>query len=205
MLAPAHQDDAFDGVIILLLLGLKTEDAEARGVADFHAANILDADGHAIGTSDYDFPDVFGAFHEAQAAHVIKLAALRVKTAAGVGIVGVQRGNHLHDRQVIVVEFHGIEEDVILHRRPAKARIVGHARHALVRPLDNPVFVSMQLHGRAIRTFEHIPVDEAAGTEERRHAGRYALRQRGVADALEDNLPREVGIDSFIEGQTHVG
>src|SRR5258708_31660878 len=47
LLAPAHQDDAFDGVIILLLLGLKTEDADARGVADFHAANILEAAGDA--------------------------------------------------------------------------------------------------------------------------------------------------------------
>ena len=205
LFAAAHQDDAFDGVVILLLLGLKTEDAETRRVADFHAADILDADGHATGTSDYYFADVLSAFHQAQAAHVVKLPALGVKAATGVGIVGVQRCKHLHDRQVIVVKFHGIQQDVVLHRGPAKTRIVGHAGHALVHTFDDPFFVCVELHRRAVRTLENIAVDKTAGAEERRQARRYTLWQRGVADALKYNLPREVGVDAFVEGQSNVG
>ena len=48
LLAAAHQDDAFDGVVVLFLLCLEAENAEARSVADYHAADVLDADGHAI-------------------------------------------------------------------------------------------------------------------------------------------------------------
>ena len=204
LLAPAHQDDAFDRVVVLLLLGLETENTEARRVADDHAADVLDADGDAIQAGDNDFADVFRVFYEAEAPHVVELPALRVKAAARIGIVGVERRNNLNDRQVIVVKLHGIEQDVILHRWPAKTGVVRHTGHTLVRALNDPIFVGMQLHRRAIRAFDDVAVDETTGAEERGHARRDTLRQRGFADALEHNLAREIRIHAFIEGQAKV-
>ena len=90
LLATAHQDNAFDRVVVVLLLGLETENAEARGVADFDTANILDADGNTIQAGNDNFANVFRSLDEAEAADVIKLAALRVEAATGVGIVGVE-------------------------------------------------------------------------------------------------------------------
>ncbi len=107
LLAAAHQDDAFDGVIVILLLGLETENAEARGVADFDTANILYADGNAIQAGNDDFANIFRSLDQAEAADVVKLAALGIEAATGVGIVGVQSGNDLHHGKVIVVELYG--------------------------------------------------------------------------------------------------
>ena len=63
LLAAAHEDDAFDGVVVILCFVLKAEDAEARSVADFDVADVFDANGRAIVAGDDDFADVFGGFH----------------------------------------------------------------------------------------------------------------------------------------------
>src|SRR5581483_9592394 len=55
-----------------------------------------------------------------------------------------------------------------------------------------------------IRALEHVAIDESARTEERSHARGYALRQSRVANALEDHLSREVGIDAFLKRQNDV-
>ena len=149
--------------------------------------------------ADDDFADVFGVFDQAEAADVVELAALGVEAAAGIGVVGVERGDDLHDGQVIVVELNGVEQDVILHRGPAEAGVIGHAGNALVGALDDPIFESVEFHRGAIGTFDDVAIDEAAGAEERGHAGRDALRQRGVADALENDLASEVRVDAFLE------
>ncbi len=44
LLAAAHHDDALDGVVGFI----EAELAEARGVADDHIADVVDAHGHAI-------------------------------------------------------------------------------------------------------------------------------------------------------------
>ena len=76
LLAAAHQDDAFDGVVVIFLLILKTEDAEAWGVADFHAADVLDSNWRAVVAGHHDFADIFRGLYQAQPAHVVKLTAL---------------------------------------------------------------------------------------------------------------------------------
>ena len=63
---------------------------------------------------------------------------------------------------------------MILHGGAAKAGIVRDARDAAVGALDDPIFVSVQFHRRAIGAFDDVAIDEAAGTKERSHAGRDA-------------------------------
>ncbi len=72
LFAAAHQDYAFDGVVIFL----ESKFAQARRVADFHVADIFYAYRRAIGAADDDLFDIFHVAQQAQAAHVIKLPAL---------------------------------------------------------------------------------------------------------------------------------
>src|SRR5690242_16382376 len=205
LFAFAHKDDAFDGVVVVFGFVLEAEDAEAGSVADDHAANVFHANGSAVGGADDDFADVVGGFEEAEAAHVVKLAALGEESAAGVGIIGGESVEDLDDGQVIAVEAGGIEQDVVLHGRPAETGVVGDAGNAAVGAGDDPIVVSVELGGSAIGAFENVAIDEAAGTEERGHAGRDALGKGGVADAFENELAGEVGIDAFVEGKADIG
>jgi hypothetical protein len=200
----AHQDDAFHGVIVFLRLGLKPENAKARRVADFHVTDILNANGNAIVAADDDLADVFGVFEEAEAANVVKLAALGVETAARVGVVGGEGTEHLHNGEVIVVEPRRVQQDVILHGGPAEAGIVRDARDAAVGANNNPIIESLQFLRRTIRAFQDVPIDEAAWTEKRRHARHDTGGKSSVSDALEDDLAGEIGIDTFVEGEAEV-
>ena len=89
LFAAAHEDDAFDGVVIVFPFVLKAENAKARSVADDHAADVFHANWGAIAAANDDFADIFGCFNQAETADVVELAALRVEAAAGVGVVCV--------------------------------------------------------------------------------------------------------------------
>src|SRR5580692_1707286 len=207
LLAAAHEDDAFDSVVVILFIGfvLEAENAQARGNADNDAADVFDADGHAVAAAaDHDFADVFRGFDEPEAADVIKLAALRVKAAAGIGVVGREGVQNLNDGQVIVVELNGVEQDVILHGGAAEAGVIGHARDAAIGALNDPGLEGVQLHRRTIGTFDDVAIDEAARAEERSHARGDAGGQSGVAEAFENDLASEVSVGAVLEGEDDV-
>ena len=155
LLAGEHEDDAFDPVVIVL----ETEFAQARRVADGDLADVADAHRHAVVVSHDDVADVFGLGHQPESAHVEELRALRIKTAAGVGVVGGQRIQHLRQGNVVAVKLGGIEQHLVLHHRAAEAGIVGHAGHGLVGALDHPVFVGLQLLRSAVRALDHVAID----------------------------------------------
>ena len=111
-------------------------------------------------------------------AHVIKLPALRIKSAARVGVVDaasccmiVRHGD------VIAVKPRRIEQHLVLHHRAAESGIVRHARHLLVFALDHPVFVGLQFLRRAVGTLDHVAVDQARRAGKRRQ--RWASRPLG--------------------------
>src|SRR5271169_6169762 len=92
--------------------------------------------------ADDDAADVLHILDQAQAAHVIKLAALRIKSAAGVGVVHGKLLEHLRDGDVIAVEPRGVEQHLVLHHGAAKSGIIGDVAHLLVLALDHPSFES---------------------------------------------------------------
>ena len=165
MFAAAHEDDAFNRIVVIFCFVLKAKDAETRSVADFDVADVLDANGRAVIAGNDDFADVVGGFDEAEAAHIIKLAALGIKTAASIGVVGLQSVDNLHDGNMETVQTTRIEKNLVLHGRPAETGIIGDAGNAAVGALDDPVFEGVKFLRRAIGTFDHIAIDEAAGTE----------------------------------------
>ena len=59
--------------------------------------------------------------------------------------------------------------------------------------------------GRAVGTFQHVAINQAAGTEQRRHARRHSGGDGGVGQALKDNLPGKIVVGVFFECQHDVG
>src|SRR5579863_4335733 len=84
LLATAHHDDAFDGIVGLV----ESEFAQPRSMPDGHRANVADSDRHTALRPDDHVADVLRIPDQTQSAYVVKLAALRIEPAAGVGIVG---------------------------------------------------------------------------------------------------------------------
>src|SRR5262249_22457003 len=137
LFATAHEDDAFDGIVVVLVFVPETENTEARGVPDCDVSNVPDAYGRSVVAGHDDFADVFGGLYQADATHVVKLPALRVEAAAGVRVVGLQRVKHLHHGDVEVVEARRVKQHVVLHRRAAEARVVGDTGNAAISALDD--------------------------------------------------------------------
>ena len=99
LLAAPHQDDAFNRVIILL----ETELSQARRVSDLNLANVANADRRSFVGSHNNALNVLRIAQQSDTAHVIELAALRIKTAAGIRIIVGKGLNDLRYRQVIPV------------------------------------------------------------------------------------------------------
>src|ERR1051326_6395491 len=113
------------------MLVLKTKDAEARSVADFNVADVLDSNGSPVIAGDDYFTVFFRGFDETETSHVIKLAALGIESATGIGVVCLESDYHLNDWDMEVIEAAGIEKNVILHGGAAEAGVVGNARNRL--------------------------------------------------------------------------
>ncbi len=77
----------------------KPNSSEARSVADGNLADVADAHRHAVIVAHDNVADVFGLGDQPKSAHVEELRTLRVKAAAGVGVVGGQRIEHLRQAE----------------------------------------------------------------------------------------------------------
>src|ERR1700688_943742 len=201
LFALAQQNDALNSIVILF----KAENTKPWCVTYLYSSNVLHSNRNTICAAHYDFSDVLGGFKQPDTTDVIKLASLRVKPAASIGIVGSQGTDDLHHREVIAVEPRGIEQHLILHHCAAEAGVVGHAGYTSIDSLDDPVFVCFQLLWRTVRAFQNVTVDKSAGAKKRGHAGGHTGREFGVAQALKYHLPRKIGINGFIKGQSQIG
>ncbi len=97
LLADAHQDDAFDRVVLLHVAEL----TEPRRRPDCDVADVVDRHGNAAARRDHDVADVLERLHEAEAADVVELPALRIEAAAGVRVVAGQLLNDLRHRDAV--------------------------------------------------------------------------------------------------------
>src|SRR5690242_16230171 len=162
LLAAAHEDDAFDRIIV----ALEAELAQAGRVADHDLADVLDANGRTFVTAHHDVADIRGIAHQAQAAHVVELAALGINAAAGVAVVGSQRIHHLGHGEVVGVNLCRIQEHLILHGSATEAGIVGDTRHRLVGSFYYPVLNGFQFLRAAVGALQHVAINQAAGAEQ---------------------------------------
>src|SRR5215467_9171656 len=96
-----------------------------------------------------------------------------------------------------VVQARGIEGHLILHGRSAESGVVRDSGDAAIGALDNPILNRVKLLRRAVLAADCVAIDQAAGAEERRHAGRDALGELRIAETLEYNLARKIRIGSL--------
>ena len=156
LFAAAHHDDALDGIILLV----EAEFAQAWSATDGDLADVADTHRHPILRAHDYVADVARIAHQAQAANVIKLAALRIESAAGIGVVDGELLQHGRHRDVVCVEPSRIEQHLVLHHRAPETGIVRDPGNLLVFALDDPIFVDLQLLRRAVRTLEYISIDQ---------------------------------------------
>src|ERR1700730_17213428 len=164
LVAAKHQNNAFHHVIIIL----KAELSQARRVADPDFADIANAHRNAVVVAHDDVAYVRGVLYQAQAAHVEKLASLRIEAAPGVGIIGLKGRQNRRDGDVIAVNLGGIEQHLVLHYGAAKSRIVRHSRNRFISALNHPILEGLQLLGTAIRALDHVAINQARRAAERR-------------------------------------
>ena len=120
-------------------------------------------------------------------------------------LLAVGHRQHLRHGEVVAVDFGGIEQHLILHDRAAETGIVRDAGHGLVGALDHPVFIGLQLLRGAVRTLNHIAINQIGRARERRQAAGYARRQVGGREPLEYNLPGEIIVRAVFERHDDVG
>ncbi len=201
LFAGAHQHHAFHGVVAIHV----AEFAEARRDADLHAADVLHQYRRAVADREHGVADVIQRFDAAQAAHVGELAALRVEAAAGIAVVGRQRGLHLRDRQSRRGDLGRIEQHLVLHGAAAEAGIVGDARHRAVLRRDDPVVDGLEFHRRTVVALQHIAINQPRRRGLRRDRWRHPARQADVAEAVEHMLAREVVVGAVGESERDIG
>src|SRR5579864_1086072 len=172
---------------------------------DRYLAHVPHADRHTLVGAHDNVTDVVCVAHKSNAAHVVELAALRIETAARIGIIGCQSRRHLWHRQVIAIDPRRIEQDLVLHHRPAKPRVVGNPMDRAVRPFNNPIFDRLQLLRAAVRTFENVPIHQAARTKQRSHCRSHTGWESGLCQPLKYDLPCEIVVGAFFEGQNEIG
>src|SRR5271154_6305528 len=71
--------------------------------------------------------------------------------------------------------------------------------------LNHPVFKRFQLLWAAVGAFQHVPVHQATRAKERSETGGYARWQRGLSEALKNNLSRKVIVCTVLEGEDEIG
>ena len=201
LFAGALQDHALHRVVLFLVAEL----AQSRSDADDHVRDILHQHRRAVVHRQHHVADVLLGGQTALAAHVVELAALRVETAAGVAVVGRQRGLHLGRRQPDRRHFGRVQQHLVLHGAAAEARIVRHPGHRLVLRRDGPVLDGLQLHRRAVGALQHVAVDQPRRRGQRRHRGRDAARQAQARHAVEHFLAREIVVGAAVERDGDVG
>jgi hypothetical protein len=138
-----------------------------------------------------------------QAADVIELASLRIKTAARVGIIIAELGENLRHVHAVREQLVGVEQHLVLHGGAAEAGIVRHARNGAVVALEHPILQDFEFLGRTVGTLQDVAVDEAAGAVQRREARHQSGGHLRVGHALEGLLADEVGVRSILEIHGH--
>ena len=88
LIAAKHEYYAFDGVVIFL----KAKFAQPGSVPDDDISNVAHPNGDTLVCAYYNIADVLSIAKESNAAHIIELATLGIKSAPGIRVVGGQCG-----------------------------------------------------------------------------------------------------------------
>ena len=120
-------------------LSVAGDDATADFVAVVDIGDIRQQDGRAGPDLDRDGANILQAFHHADAAHKVFLAAQHQELTTHVAIVLVDRFDQALKRQVILPQLVGVDPDLVLENVPADGQNLGHSGDGLQLELHHPV------------------------------------------------------------------
>src|SRR5207249_4637792 len=195
VLAAAHEDDPLHQVVVVVA----PEDAEPDGVADPDLADVPDADRRPLLRGDHDVLDVAQATEEPDAAHRQRVLALRDVAAAGVGVVGRHRVEHLLEGEVVAAQTGGIDVDLVLLGAAAPGDDVGDAGDLAELALEHPVLDRLELDERHRLRLQRVAEDLADHAREWSQGRLGVHRQIGLGDALLRLLPGPVVVGAVGE------
>ncbi len=183
-----HQDDAFDGVGIVVL----AHHSFALLVAERGAAEVMHQHRRAVDLGHDDGTDLGQVVDQADAADDETLVAARDAAASGIGVVIVDGVDDIGDAEAVVLELPGIEIELVLGGEAAEVGVVDHARNRLQRRNHDPALDLRQFLQVFAVGLERVAVDFAARTGHRVEPRRRPGRQHRLADAFVQALPHPV-------------
>ena len=200
VLPAAHQDDALDAADSDRLV-VDGEDAGLRHGADPHPADVADEERHALGRVEHDLLDVLDRSDEAGAADRQRLLAHVEQGAPGVAIVALHGVGELAHAQPILVERSRIDLDLVLPHLTPEGDHVRDAGNLKQPGREDPVLDLAQTHRIVAVAAKGVAIHLADPRRQRAERRGDAVRQCGVAEALENQLAREVIVGAIREGQ----
>ena len=205
LLAALEQDDAFDDVAI----GIHPHAAQPRLKPLVHGRDVLQEHRHAVALGDDHVLHVVERLQQPHASHVDALASEAQVVAADIGVAGVDRGEHLGQRDPVVEQFLGIDVSLVLARRAAERHDVDDSGDLLDLATGVPVLDRLQLVQGIAGPVEPVAVDLSDGRPGR-ELRREVVRQADELHAVQGFLPvreifgavREVELDVAQAEQT---
>src|SRR5262249_45143934 len=119
--------------------------------------------------------------------------------AAGILIVGLNRVQDIFDTEAVLSERRGRDFYLVLLDQPAKRHDIADAWYLQKSRGDEPVFNFAKFEIRFARPVYAEAVHLSDGSGQRRNIRYDSFRQVGIAQSLEDHLPREVVISGVGE------
>src|ERR1700737_2618131 len=142
LLAPAHQDDALDDIVVVIPPG----DPEARGRANLRLGHVPQEDRHAAHLRQDDVVDVVDRGDEPDPPNVRSLLADVQGAGPDVEVAVADRGDDLGQRHVLRGQLLQVDLDVVFLAEPPPADDVVDARNGLEPALEHPGLQRLQVH-----------------------------------------------------------
>jgi hypothetical protein len=195
VLVAPHEHDALDRVVV----GAPAHHTLPRSPPFLDGRHVLQQHRRAVVGGDAYGAQVVERLEEPLAADDELLGASLEHAAAGVHRAGADRLLQVGQREAVACEAERIGHDVNLTHQPTVADDVGDAVDAHQRGAHHPVLQRAQHHRVVLRAAERVAIDLADRRGEGPELGRHAVRQVGVAQALEHLLARPLAVDAVVE------
>ncbi len=177
LLAAAHQHDALDDIVVVVLAG----DAEPRLVGDLDIGDVADDDRHAAGLRQHGVADFVERADQADAANHGDLGPDVDGAAADIDVAVVQRLQHLRQRDAVGDQLVDVDLELVGLGLAAPAGDVDDARHGAEAALQDPVLQGLEIeHAEVRRAGELVAVDFT----DRADRGNLRLRAGSAAAAV---------------------
>jgi hypothetical protein len=180
--------------------------ALARLGADHDVGHVPQVDRRAVPGGQDDALEVGDVVQQAHAAQVHLFPAAHDDAAGGIGVAALDGLDHVGRGEPVGQQPVRVHQHLVLLDLAAEAVDLVHAGNRLEQRRHQPVLDAAQLHRVQALALERVLEDLAQAGADGAQLGVGAGRQlfAGGGQALEDHLPRPVGVGAVLEGDDHL-